>query len=140
MSTLFTKIINREIPGFFIYEDDVCAVFLDKFPAVPGQTVVVPKAEIDYFFDLPDETYLHICAIAQVVAKALDAVYQTERTCVVVEGFEVPHAHMKLYPMTSTETALGEVLPQGKEASDDDLAEAAKRIQSTLEEQISAEQ
>lgn len=140
MSTLFTKIINREIPGFFIYEDDICAVFLDKFPAVSGQTVVVPKEETDYIFDLPDETYLHLCAIAKLVAKALDAVYQTERTCIVVEGFEVPHAHIKMYPMTSTEQPLGAVLPLQKEAKDDELAESAQRIQSTLEAQIHEEE
>lgn len=136
MSTLFTKIINRELPGFFIYEDDVCAVFLDKFPAVPGQTIVVPKDETDYIFDLPDETYLHLCAITKLVARALDVVYQTERTCVVVEGFEVPHAHIKLYPMTTTDEPLGAVLPRQKEASDEELAESAQRIQSTLEDQI----
>ncbi len=139
MSTIFTKIINREIPGFFIYEDDVCAVFLDKFPAVEGQAVVVPKVETDYMFDLPDETYLHICAIAKIVAKALDEVYQTERTCLVVEGFEVPHVHIKLYPMTSTKEPLGAVMPRQKEASDEALTEAAIRIQSMIEAQITEE-
>ena len=135
MSTLFTKIINREVPGFFIYEDDICAVFLDKFPAIAGQCVVVPKAEVDYIFNLPDETYLHICAVAKLVAQALDTVYQTERTCVVVEGFEVPHTHIKLYPMTEVKP-LGSILPNQKEASDEELSEAAQRIAATLEEQV----
>jgi len=136
MSTIFTKIINREIPGFFIYEDDVCAVFLDKFPVVAGQTIVVPKEEIDYLFDTPDEIYLHLCAIAKIVVKALDDVYQTKRTCVVVEGFEVPHAHIKLYPMFSEDEQLGALLPNQTEASDEELTLAAARIQSTLEAQI----
>lgn len=136
MSTIFTKIIERQLPGFFIYEDDVCAVFLDKFPAVPGQTIVVPKEETDYFFALPDETYLHILAIAKIVAQALDKTYQTKRTCVVVEGFEVPHAHIKLYPMVSEEEPLGSVLPRGTEADDNELETAARRIQSTLEADI----
>jgi len=133
MSTIFTKIINRELPGFFIYEDDVCAVLLDTFPSVPGQTLVVPKVETDYIFDLPDETYLHICAIAKLVAQALDSVYQTQRTCLVVEGFEVPHVHIKLFPMTSTDEPLGAIMPRQKEASDEELTLAAARIQSTLE-------
>lgn len=135
MSTIFTKIIHREIPGFFVYEDDVCVVLMDKFPAVEGQVMVVPKQEAGYIFDLPDEVYLHICAIAKLVATALDAVFQTERTCLVVEGFEVPHVHIKLYPMTEAEP-LGSVMPKQSEASDDTLATQAARIQSTLEAQI----
>jgi histidine triad (HIT) family protein len=138
MSTIFTKIINREIPGFFVYEDDVCVVLMDKFPAVPGQAMVIPKVETAYIFDLPDETYLHICAIAKIVAAALDAVFQTERTCMVVEGFEVPHVHIKLYPMTSADEPLGAVMPQQKEASDETLLEQALKIQTTIEAHIEA--
>lgn len=135
MSTIFTKIINQEIPGHFVYEDDVCVVLMDKFPAVPGQLMVVPREEVAYAFDLEDETYLHICMIAKLVAKALDAVFQTERTCLVIEGFEVPHVHIKLYPMTEVEP-LGAVMPKQKEASDDELAQQAARIKMTLEDQM----
>jgi histidine triad (HIT) family protein len=138
MSTIFTKIINREIPGFFVYEDDVCVVLMDKFPAVPGQVMVVPKEAVAYAFDLSDETYLHICMIAKLVAKALDAVFQTERTCLVIEGFEVPHVHIKLYPLTTNDEPLGAVMPQGAEASDESLSEHAARIQMTLEDQTDA--
>jgi histidine triad (HIT) family protein len=136
MSTIFTKIIMREIPGFFVYEDDVCVVLMDKFPAVPGQLMVVPKEAVAYAFDLSDKTYLHICMIAKLVAKALDVVFQTERTCLVIEGFEVPHVHIKLYPMTTSDEPLGAVMPQGVEASDESLSEHAARIQMTLEDQI----
>lgn len=136
MSTIFSKIINRELPGFFIYEDDVCAVFLDKFPAVLGQAIIAPRVETAYIFDLPDETYLHICAIAKIVAQALDSVYQTERTCLVVEGFDVPHVHIKLYPLLTTAEPLGAIMHRQNEADDTELAAAALRIQSTLEEQV----
>jgi len=136
MSTIFTKIINREIPGVFVYEDDVCVVLMDKFPAVTGQVIVVPKEEVAYVFDLSDETYLHICAIAKIVAGALDVVFQAERTCVVIEGFEVPHVHIKLYPLESSEVALGAIMPQQQEESDEVLAEQAARITMTLESQI----
>lgn len=132
MSTIFTKIINREIPGFFVYEDEVCVAILDKFPAVAGQAVVIPRAEIDYLFDLPDETYVHLCTVAKRVAKALDTVFETERTCLVVEGFEVPHVHIKLYPMTTTAEPLGAVMPQQSEADDDTLATHAKRVRHAL--------
>jgi histidine triad (HIT) family protein len=140
MSTIFTKIINKEIPGSFIYEDDVCAVFMDAFPAIPGQVLVVPKEEVEYAFDLPDETYLHLCAVAKLVAKALDSVFQTERTCLVIEGFEVPHVHMKLYPMTSEEEPLGALMTKQKEADAETLHTQAMRIKMSLEEQINIEE
>jgi len=138
MSTIFTKIINREIPWFFVYEDDVCVVLMDKFPAVSGQVIVVPKEAVVYAFDLSNETYLHICMISKLVAKALDAVFQTQRTCLVIEGFEVPHVHIKLYPMTTSDEPLGAVMPIQTEASDEVLAEQAVRIQMTLEDQTDA--
>jgi histidine triad (HIT) family protein len=136
MSTIFTKIINREIRGSFVYEDETCVVLMDKFPAVPGQVIVVPREEVAYAFDLSDETYLHICMVAKLVANALDSVYQTQRTCMVIEGFEVPHVHLKLYPMTAHDEPLGAVMSQPKEASDTELDEAAARIKQTFEEQI----
>jgi histidine triad (HIT) family protein len=139
MSTIFTKIINKEIPGHFIYEDDVCAVFMDAFPAIPGQVLVAPKEEVGYAFDLPDEVYLHLCAVAKLVAKALDSVFQTERTCLVIEGFEVPHVHIKLYPMTSDEEKLGSIMTTQKEADTETLHTQAMRIKMTLEEQIEME-
>ena len=131
MSTIFTKIINREIPGHFVYEDDVCVVLMDKFPAVPGQTLVIPKQEADYLFDLPQETYDHLFAVAKKVARASDKAFNTVRTCLVVEGFEVPHVHLRLYPMTKVES-LGKVMVQQAEASDEVLAKQAQQIKALL--------
>lgn len=128
MSTIFTKIINRELPAHFLYEDEHCVAILDRFPAVPGQTVVIPKKEVDYAFDLDDETYLHLFSIAKKVGSALDATLSPMRTCLVVEGFEVPHVHIKIYPMPSQQKALGAVMHEGREASDEELAAVAKRI------------
>jgi histidine triad (HIT) family protein len=132
MASIFTKIINREIPGHFIFEDQLCVAILDKFPAIPGQTLIIPKAEIDYIVDLDEETYVHICSIAKKVARALDAVFMAKRTCFVVEGFEVPHVHIKLYPMHETTLPLGSLLPNGTLASDDTLADHASRIKAFL--------
>lgn len=132
MSTIFTKIINREIPGHFVYEDDICVVLMDKFPAVPGQTLIVPKQEADYLFDLPQETYDHLFTIAKKVAKASDEAFATLRTCLVVEGFEVPHVHLRLYPMTEKES-LGHVITQQQEARDETLAKQAEQIKAELE-------
>ena len=132
MTTIFTKIIDREIPGHFVYEDDVCVAILDKFPAIEGQTLVIPKVETDYAFDLNDDTYAHIFAVAKRIARALDTVLQTERTCIIVEGFEVPHTHIKLYPMPRGTRSLREAIAPGIEASDDRLAELAAQITAAL--------
>lgn len=133
MTSIFTKIINREIPGHFIYEDEFCVAIMDKFPAVKGQSLVIPKKDIDYAFDLDDDTYIHLFKVAKKVARASDRALNAVRTCLVVEGFDVPHVHIKIYPMTDTEKALGEILPHGKEASDDELSVVATQIQAALD-------
>lgn len=133
MSSIFTKIINREIPAHFIHEDDFCVVILDKFPAVRGQSLVIPKKDIDYAFDLDDDSYIHLFQIAKKIAKASDKALAAMRTCLVVEGFDVPHVHIKIYPMQNTEQALGALMPMGKEASDEELAITATQIIAALE-------
>lgn len=133
MTSIFTKIINREIPGHFIYEDDFCVVILDKFPAVKGQSLVIPKKDIDYAFDLDDDSYIHLFQIAKKIAKASDKALNAVRTCLVVEGFDVPHVHIKIYPMQDTEKALGAIMPHGNEASDEELAIVATQITAALE-------
>lgn len=134
MSSIFTKIIDREIPGHFVYEDDTCVAIMDKFPAVKGQTVIIPKEEVAYAFDLDDETYTHLLQVAKKVAKASDKALNAERTCLVIEGFDVPHVHIKLFPVENTETALGNIMTETAEATDEDLAVVATQIQAALEE------
>lgn len=131
MSTIFTKIINREIPTQFVYEDDVCSVFMDRFPAVEGQTLIVPKLEVDYIFDLPEDIYSHLFEIAKKIGKASDKAFNTIKTCIVVEGFEVPHVHIKLYPMVEDKN-LGKVFTHPAEKSDEELTIAAEKIKSHL--------
>jgi len=133
MSSIFTKIINREIPGHFIYEDEFCVAILDKFPAVKGQSLVIPKKDIDYAFDLDDDSYIHLFRIAKKIAKASDKALHAVRTCLVVEGFDVPHVHIKIYPLQDTEKALGAIMPGGNEASDDELSIVATQIIAALE-------
>ncbi len=132
--SIFSKIINRQIPGHFIYEDEHCVVILDKFPAVRGQSLVIPKKELDYAFDLDDDTYIHLFKIAKKIAKASDRALNAKRTCLVVEGFDVPHVHIKIYPLVDIDKALGEQLAQGQEASDEDLAIVATQIQAAIED------
>ncbi|MCA9362314.1 HIT family protein [Candidatus Kaiserbacteria bacterium] len=132
MSTIFSKIINREIPGQFVYEDDVCVVLMDKFPSVPGQSLIIPKQEVNYAFDLDDETLSHLWHIAKQVALASDKVFNTVRTCVVLEGFEVPHAHIKLYPVTNPEGGLPKILASTEEVDNDTLEQQAQEIRAQL--------
>mgnify|MGYP003451521912 CR=1 FL=1 len=132
MASIFSKIIAREIPGQFIYEDEVCVALMDKFPAIPGQALIIPKVETSYILDLDDATYTHLFALAKRVAGALDTVFEAERTCYVVEGFEVPHVHIKLYPMPDTSIPLGAQLANGKIEDDDILEEQAGQIKAAL--------
>ncbi len=133
MSSIFTKIIKREVPAHFIYEDDLCIAILDKNPAVKGQSVIIPKKDVDYAFDLDDDTYLHLFQVAKKVGKASDKALNAERTCLVVEGFEVPHVHIKIYPMQNTEKALSMIMSEGMEATDEELAVVATQIQAAME-------
>ncbi|MCF7857459.1 MAG: HIT family protein [Candidatus Pacebacteria bacterium] len=128
MSTIFTKIINREIPAHFIYEDDICIVIMDKFPVIQGQVLVISKACNDYLFDLDDETYKHLLAVARRISKALDITYNSLRTCLLIEGFEVPHAHIKLYPVIRREFHIH----GGKEVDDAKLEAEAQKIRANL--------
>ncbi len=134
MSSIFTKIINREIPGQFIYEDDLCVAILDKFPSVEGQSLVILKRELDYAFDMTDEEYTHVFMVAKKIAKASDKALGTQRTCLVVEGFEVPHVHAKLYPIKNANenSSLNALTSNFEEAEDSALEEVAERIKSYL--------
>jgi len=134
MSTIFTKIINREIPGQFIYEDDKCVVIMDKFPVVEGQSMVISKVEVDYVFDLDDDLYAHMFAVAKKVAEATDKAFGTERTCLVVEGFEVPHVHIKLYPIKTVGemTSLASLVSKRHEETNEILAKQAAQIKAAL--------
>ena len=130
--SIFSKIIRREIPAVFVYEDEVCVVIMDKFPSIKGQSLVIPKKQVDYAFELDDETYTHIFKVAKKIAIATDKALKTKRTCLVVEGFEVPHVHIKLYPIQEGRQNLSTALTAGPEASDEELSELATKIKGVL--------
>jgi len=98
VATIFTKIINGEIPSYKIAEDDNFYSFLDINPLSKGHTLVVPKKEIDYLFDVNDETIGEMMIFAKKIAKAIDKAVDCIRVGVVVIGTEVPHAHIHLIP------------------------------------------
>ena len=99
MASIFTKIVNGEIPSYKIAEDENYYAFLDIFPLAKGHTLVIPKKEVDYLFDLDDETLKGLTAFSKRVAKAIDKTIECKRVGVVVLGLEVPHAHIHLIPL-----------------------------------------
>ncbi len=98
MATIFTKIVNGEIPSYKIAEDDNYFAFLDINPLVKGHTLVIPKKEVDYLFDLEDTEIAGLHVFAKKVAKAIDKSIKCIRVGVLVIGTEVPHAHIHLIP------------------------------------------
>jgi histidine triad (HIT) family protein len=101
MASIFTRIINREIPGHIVAEDDRFIAFLDIMPLVMGHTLVVPKKEVDYIFDLDDDTLAGLHLFAKRVAAAVKKSVPCQRIGVAVIGLEVPHVHVHLVPMNS---------------------------------------
>ena len=103
MASIFTKIINREIPGYIIAEDQHHLAFLDIFPLAKGHALVVPKQEVDYIYDLEDDVLAGLHVFAKKVAKGIEKVISCERVGVAVVGLEVPHAHIHLIPLQTVE-------------------------------------
>jgi histidine triad (HIT) family protein len=101
MASIFTRIINREIPGHIIAEDNEFMAFLDVMPLVEGHVLVVPKKEVDYIFDLESNTLANMMVFAKQVAIALKKTISCKRIGVTVIGLEVPHAHVHLVPMNT---------------------------------------
>ncbi len=126
MPTLFTKIINSEIPSHKIAEDEHFFAFLDINPNAEGHTLVVPKKETDYFFDLSDEEIAGAFAFAKKAAKAIDAALNPIRTGVVIQGLEVPHAHVHLIPLYTADQPME--LSHSVEVSDERMSEIAEKI------------
>ena len=101
MSTIFSRIASGEIPSYKITEDDRFFAFLDINPLAEGHTLVIPKTETDYLFDIDDETYQGLFLFAKKVAAAMGKVIPCKRIGVAVVGLEVPHAHIHLVPLNS---------------------------------------
>jgi histidine triad (HIT) family protein len=103
MPTIFTRIINREIPAHIVSENDRFIAFLDINPLVLGHTLVVPKVEVDYIFDLDDNTLAAMLVFAKPIARAIASVVPCQRIGLSVIGLEVPHTHLHLVPINSAD-------------------------------------
>ena len=128
--TIFTKIINREIPAYIISENSKFIAFLDINPLSIGHTLVVPKKEIDYFFDLDDDFLTEILLFSKKISKAIKKVTRCNRVGLSVIGLEVPHAHLHLVPLNE----MNDIDFSKKKISlkDSELNDVCKKIQSEI--------
>jgi len=101
MSTMFTKIIQGDFPGTFVWRDEHCVAFMSINPMAPGHVLVVPIAEIDHWIDAPSELASHLFAVTHTIGLAQRAAFGCERVCVIVAGYEVPHTHVHVIPTSS---------------------------------------
>ncbi|MBL7968487.1 MAG: HIT family protein [Prolixibacteraceae bacterium] len=131
MASIFTKIVNGEIPSWKVAEDENYYAFLDIFPVAKGHTLVIPKKEVDYLFDLDDETYAGLQLFAKKVASGIQKAIPCKKVGVMVLGLEVPHAHIHLVPMQSEADLLNfsKKLSLSKEEMAEITASIAKEIQ-----------
>jgi histidine triad (HIT) family protein len=127
--TVFQKIIDRELPAEVLYEDDTTIAILNRFPNIDGETLVITKQSVPYVFDLEPGTYQRLMEVTKKLAKVLDRTFATLRTCVVIEGLDVPHVHVRLYPITEPHLKL----THGPEATDVHLREVGEMIRANLE-------
>lgn len=118
MASLFTKIMDGQIPAEIIWTDESCVAFLDIEPLVPGHALVVPRQEIDHWIDLGTELTSHLMQVAARIGRAQQEVYGSDRVGVIIQGFEVPHAHIHVFPTD--------------QASDFDAAGRSKRVPEDL--------
>lgn len=98
MATVFTKIINGELPGRFVYEDDETVAFLSIAPITQGHTLVVPRAEIDNWQDIDPAEFSRVMGVSQRIGKAVCKAFGVERAGVIIAGLEVPHLHVHVFP------------------------------------------
>ena len=130
MPSIFTRIINREIPGHIVGEDENYIAFLDIMPLVMGHVLVVPKKEVDYIFDLDDNALAGLHVFAKKVAHAIKKAVPCTRIGVAVVGLEVPHVHVHLVPMNTMDD-INFTRPKLK-PSNDALADVAEKIKKEM--------
>ncbi|GAA1843946.1 HIT family protein [Brevibacterium marinum] len=133
MATIFTKIINGEIPGTFVYQDDVCVAFLDVSPMTEGHAMVVPREEISHWIDADQELLDHLMAVSRVIGRAQQEAFDCERIGVMIQGYEVPHLHIHVWPTNSISDF--DISDRAEMQSPEQLAGPAERIRRALESQ-----
>ena len=130
MPTIFTRIIDGELPGTFVWRDPECVAFLSINPVQPGHTLVIPREEVDHWIDLEPTLAAHLAVVAQTIARAQQAVYAPLKVGLLVAGLEVPHTHLHIIPIIHSETDLH--LDRATTATADDLAAEATKVRAAL--------
>jgi len=131
MASIFSKIVNGEIPAYKVAEDENYLAFLDIFPVAKGHTLVIPKKEVDYIFDLDDDLYNGLQAFAKKVAIGLKKAIPCQKVGVLVLGLEVPHAHIHLIPMQNEADVLN--FSNKKKFTPEEFNEIKEQISSNME-------
>lgn len=132
MASVFSMIINGDLPGRFVWKDDDVVAFLTINPVTAGHVLVVPRAEVDHWQNLDPELFGRLTTVAQEVGKAVTAAFDAPRVGLLIAGLEVPHVHLHVFPAWEVQTfdlALAE-----KDPNPDDLDDAATRIRAALRE------
>ena len=130
MSTLFTRIIDGELPGRFVWRDDDVVAFLTINPIAPGHALVVPRAEVDHWVDLEPALAQRLMAVAQVIGQAQVAAFSPTRIGMIIAGLEVPHTHLHLIPIdTEADLSFAKADPS---PSPEALDDAADRLRAAL--------
>ena len=130
MATIFSKIIAGELPGHFVWRDDLCVAFLSINPTSRGHALVVPRAEVDHWLDLDAEVAAHLTQVAHAIGRAQQAARSAPRVGLMIAGFEVPHVHVHVVPMSSMRQL---DLSSGDTSPDPDaLAQSAEEIRAAL--------
>ena len=130
MATIFTKIVSGEIPSYKIYENDEFYAFLDINPLAKGHTLLIPKKEVDYLFDVEDALLSEMIVVAKKIAKAIEKAITCNRVGLMVIGLEVPHAHIHLIPILQEGDM--NLSNERVELSEDQFENIAKKITSYL--------
>ncbi|MFZ4718528.1 MAG: HIT family protein [Ilumatobacteraceae bacterium] len=131
MPTIFTRIIDGEIPGTFVHRDDRCVAFLSINPLAHGHTLVIPIEEYDHWIDIPEDLVAHLFAVSHRIGRAQQTAFGCERVGVIIAGYEVPHAHIHLIP-TSRMSQL-DFANAAPSVSREDLQSAAGAIVTALQ-------
>jgi len=132
MASIFTKIIQGELPGHFVWKDDLCVAFLTISPLKPGHTLVVPRAEVESWTELEPELMQHLIRVAQAIGSALQEAYQPTKVGLTILGLEVPHVHLHvtcIWKPTDLDFANADA-----NASSESIAAAADLVRKTLRE------
>ena len=122
--SIFTKIINGDIPSYKVHEDEHTYAFMNINPVQPGHLLVVPREQVDHIYDLEPDVYAAVMRTVQTLASHMKEELQTERVCIKVEGFEVPHAHVHLIPCNTAE----DFNAPPYEAAEDELRDMQERL------------